>query len=1039
MLEFFPALERLAKRLLVTLAACMPLAMSTSAWALTLADYEHTSWGAKDGAGGSVIWASEVPAGMLLLKTPIGYQVFDGVEFHTFERDKPPPFADFARALGQSNGKGAIYFIHPVTQHLMREWRGRTEAVEDKDESTRWSTRFVFDRDGTGWLSALNHLYRLDGLKVELVGPTWDLPKVKLGNVVAGAGGTVWVGTEDEGGGALYHLARGARKFERFAQPVDCSQMASGPDGSLWCTSSEGVAVVTVDHDRPVSRRLVSKRPAAGVAFDRRGGIWIGTRSGIAHLSNWRDLLKPGGDAALETDTMTPREGLSSDAIWWLGEDSTGDMWVATGAGLDRFRTIPFAPVKLPRRDFGAAISPEVDGGMWVGNWDRSMMHLAGGRIEDVPNVEHVTAIRKDAQGRTWVAGAEGIWRKDPPGPFMRVDGPPMSQMPLLRQIAQDDSGAMWFQAGNQLFRLQDGVWSKPQGPGAPPSDTFYFMLSDEQRQLWFAGARRGVYVLKGGVVREITSPAYVAAIGEALSAYSRGPRVWVGGRTGVGVFVGDTFHPLKLVDDVARDITGIVETAAGELWLHGLTKAFRIRMDQVATGLAGQIVTAQVFDFHDGLRAPTSKFEPRPTLIQDSAGRLWFSTTQGLFWMDPDAAATRNADPEPPQTLLRNVRSDGKLIAAGDEMLLPPNPGQTEFSYAAAALGVSDRIHYRYRLGGIDEDWQEAGIRRKAYYTHLPPGRYRFEVVASNEQGRWSQLPTALTFEVQAAWYQTALFRTFVAALAVSLLWLAYFARMRLVASRERARMRAIAAERERIARDLHDTLLQSMQGLIFGFQGLANRLPAHDEVRRSMEERLDQADELLGEARDRVHDLRSAESTTISLREAFDLAAAELAGTVRVTIVEEGKSCPLRPIARDEAYLVGREALLNAVTHGNGTWIELRLHFSARRLTLHVRDNGKGIDPAVLADGARPGHFGLPGMRERAAQLGGELMVRRARGGGTEVILDIPASSAFEHDSTNDPWFKLRSTIARWCRRACEFVGRGCRRCDGPRGPDR
>ena len=643
-------------------------------------------------------------------------------------------------------------------------------------------------------------------------------------------------------------------------------------------------------------------------------------------------------------------------------------------------------------------MSPEADGSLWVGNWDRSLMHLAGGRIEDVPQVEHVMAIRKDVQGRTWVAGGQGIWRKDPLGSFVRVDGPPMSQMPLLRQIAQDDVGAMWFQAGNQLFRLQDGVWSKPQGAGVPPSDTFYSMVSDEQRQLWFAGARRGVYVLKGGVFREIASSAYVAAIGEARAAYSRGPRVWVGGHSGVGAFVGDSFHPLKLADDVARDITGIVETAAGELWLHGLKNAFRIRKDQVEAGLTGQTVTAEVFDFHDGLRAPTSKFEPSPTLIQDAAGRLWFSTTQGLFWIDPAAAATRKADAAPPQTLLRAVRSDGKLITAGTDLLLPANPGQTEFSYAAAALGVSDRIHYRYRLDGIDADWQDAGTRRRAYYTHLPPGQYRFEVAASNEQGLWSDAPTALAFEVEAAWYQTALFRGFVVALAVGLLWLVSVARGRFVVSRERARMREIVAERGRIARDLHDTLLQSMQGLILGFQGLANTLPAHDAVRRSMEQRLDQADQLLGEARDRVHGLRSAESATSGLREAFELSAVQLAGTVPVTVIEEGKPCLLRPMARDEAYLVGREALLNAVTHGNGTWIELRLHFSARGLTLQVRDNGQGIDPAILAHGARPGHFGLLGMRERAAQLGAELTVSRARGGGTEVILDIPASSAFE-----------------------------------------
>src|SRR5262249_28611215 len=149
--------------------------------------------------------------------------------------------------------------------------------------------------------------------------------------------------------------------------------------------------------------------------------------------------------------------------------------------------------------------------------------------------------------------------------------------------------------------------------------------------------------------------------------------RVWVGGAKGVGAFIGDEFHPLKLTDDIAKYITGIVETPEGDLWLHGLGSAFRIARAQVEAGLGGQTVTPEVFDSHDGLVAATSQSEPCPTLIQDAAGRLWFSTFQGLFWIDPNAQ--RVADAPPPKTLLRQVKSDGKLIPVDNAVVLPPNP----------------------------------------------------------------------------------------------------------------------------------------------------------------------------------------------------------------------------------------------------------------------------------------------------------------------------------------------------------------------------
>jgi len=545
-----------------------------------------------------------------------------------------------------------------------------------------------------------------------------------------------------------------------------------------------------------------------------------------------------------------------------------------------------------------------------------------------------------------------------------------------------------------------------------PPAGAAYVVQADSQGQLWFAERRNSVYVLRHGVFRRIASDAFAKGVGSAASGYARGARVWFGGTYGAGAFIGDRFHPLTLAGDGARVVTGIVETPEGELWLHGLTKAFHLSRSQVELALAGQAVAPEVFDYHDGLRAVTSANEPGPTLVQDAGGRLWFSTTQGLFWIDP--AANRPPAAAPPAPLLGTVKSDGQLFRAGDRTVLPPDPAQTEFTFTAAALGVSDRVQFRYRLEGIDKDWQLAGTRRSAYYTQLPPGPHRFEVVASNEQGVWGDAPAVLRFEVRRAWYETFWFRGLALLAFAGMLAATYRLRVRVLAARERARMSEISAERERIARELHDTLLQGMQGMILGFQSLATTLPPRDDVRRSIEGRLDQAELLLGEARDRVRDLRADDAGASGLRHAFERAAAELPGAAHVAVVEAGRPRPLHPQARDVVYLVGREALLNAAMHSQGKGIELRLDYAPRRLVLTVRDDGVGIGPDVLADGARRGHYGLVGMRERATELRATFTIARAAGGGTEVVLDVPAARAFSAGDPPGPWQRLRGMLA-------------------------
>jgi signal transduction histidine kinase len=320
--------------------------------------------------------------------------------------------------------------------------------------------------------------------------------------------------------------------------------------------------------------------------------------------------------------------------------------------------------------------------------------------------------------------------------------------------------------------------------------------------------------------------------------------------------------------------------------------------------------------------------------------------------------------------------------------------------------------MHFRYRLKGQDSHWREAVNDRRVQYTNLAPGNYRFQVVASNNSGVWNERGATLDFSIAPAYWQTLWFRAACAvALAVGL-WLLYQIRLRQIAREFERTLDARVAERTRIARELHDTLLQSFHGLLLQFQAVS-RLFTHrpTDAKQLLDGAIDQAAKAITEGRDAVEGLRSSIEEPNNLAEAIAQLAEDLsAGKAQPQAAEGSPARPidihlnidgltkrLHPIVRDEIYRIAAEALRNAVQHSRGTRIEVELHYGLRALRLRVHDDGAGIDTKVLAAGGREGHFGLPGMRERAEVVGGKLTVWSAQGLGTEVDLTVPASRAY------------------------------------------
>ena len=337
------------------------------------------------------------------------------------------------------------------------------------------------------------------------------------------------------------------------------------------------------------------------------------------------------------------------------------------------------------------------------------------------------------------------------------------------------------------------------------------------------------------------------------------------------------------------------------------------------------------------------------------------------------------------------------------------------QIDYTSPSFLVPQKVKFRYRIDGYDRDWHDAGTRRQAFYTDLPPGNYSFRVIACNSDGVWNNSAAKLDFSIAPAYYQTNWFRASVVAAFFLALWGLYRLRLRQIASEYNANLEGRVDERLRVARDLHDTLLQSFQGLMPVFQTARNLLPGQsDRAAEVLDEGLHDAADAIVEGRNAIQNLRAIPSLDPDLGSLLNAAGQELAQSPEAQenapafrVVVEGSRVPLAPLLRDEIYRIGREVLRNAFRHAYAGRIEGEIRYDRDMFRLRIRDDGKGIDSSVLKEGARAGHFGLPGVHERAKKIGGQLKIWSEPGAGTEAELTVPARIAYEKFSTNNGWW--------------------------------
>jgi signal transduction histidine kinase len=450
-------------------------------------------------------------------------------------------------------------------------------------------------------------------------------------------------------------------------------------------------------------------------------------------------------------------------------------------------------------------------------------------------------------------------------------------------------------------------------------------------------------------------------------------------------------------------------------LWVSTACGLARIARSELDTWVGDPRRTIQmtVFDNSDGvrIRADTfSAYSPRVTKASD--GKFWFVGPGGVTVVDPRHLPFNEL---PPPVHIEQIIADRKTQDASSNLRLPPLIRDLEIDYTALSLVAPEKNRFRIKLEGRDPDWKDVGNERKAFYTDLPPRNYRFRVMASNNSGVWNQAGASFDFSIAPAYYQTAWFKASCGIAFLALLWGLYRYRLHQIAHEFNVRLEERVGERTRIARELHDTLLQSFQGLMLRFQVAHDELPGSPaEARKTLEYALDEAAQAITEGRDAVQGLRSSPVETNDLARAISSLGEELAGDesnsnrVESCVEVEGTPRDIPPILRDEIYRIAGEALRNAYRHAQARRIQVAIGYGEQQFRLRVRDDGTGIDPEVLDQQGRAGHWGLAGMRERAEIIGGQLEIWSQRESGTQVELSIPASIAYATSSAR----RFRST---------------------------
>jgi signal transduction histidine kinase/ligand-binding sensor domain-containing protein len=994
---------------------------------LMASQYMRASWGTQNGfPGGAVTSIAQTPDGYLWIGTDKGLIRFDGVNFRTVEQASPSDFEIGAVETLLADPQGNLWILLQSTK-LLRYRDGLFELIRGEAENgvtamgraasgamlvssvamgvLRYNgERFVSVSAGDGpatpapfvdpaWLST--SIAWSTGLRSHRLAT----PTSVVTSIAQTGDGTVWLGTGDRGlfylsGGKAIAAGNGVSKSLLSGSQLTCLLPWEG--NGLWLGTSKGLlrwngVEGTSSSITPASLQAEVR----SVIRDRDANIWVGTARGLLRVR--------AGQVSFDRGL-----GGSSTPVTALFEDREGSLWVGHPNSIERLRDGAFVSYSEGQKlESGGPVYVDHNGRTWFGPFDGGLHWLRGEQRGSVAadglegDVVYSITGRED---ELWAGRQRGgltllrmhngsVTAKS----FTQADGLAQNSVYAVHESRDGTVWAGTLSAG--VSRLSKGRFTTYTTADGLSSNTITSIAETADGRMWFA-TPNGLSVLSNGQWRSFTTQDGLPSADLNCVLADAAGVLWIGSSAGLaylsstGSGSGPIHVPRDLPDSLREQVFGIAEDNNGWLWIATSNHILRVSRERLLHG-GWTTEDTREYGLADGLTG-TEGVKRDQSVFTDADGRVWVSTNRGVSVVSPSRLAGASA---PALVHVESVSADGNAIAMDGPIRIPSARQRITFSYAGLSLADTERVRYRYRLDGFDHDWSEPVAARSAVYTNLRPGSYRFRVIACNSDGLWNTKEATLALNVSPAWFQTNWFRLLSVASIVFIVVIIYRLRVRGISRAISARFDERLAERTRLARDLHDTLLQTIQGSKMVADDALDENSDLPRMRRAMEQLAGWLGQANQEGRAALQSLRTSTVQTNDLAEAFRLAldGCRMQGLPEAVFVGFGTATDMHPIVRDEIYRIGYEAIRNACQHSGASRLEVHLSYT-QELTLRVIDNGKGIDMDTATRG-KEGHFGLQGMRERALRIGGKLSLNSYLGCGTRIQLVVPGSIVFRN----------------------------------------
>jgi ligand-binding sensor domain-containing protein/signal transduction histidine kinase len=974
--------------LLLVLLCCTGQALALDP-ARDLFQFSQQTWLTENGLPQNTIHRiTQGKDGYIWIATEEGLARFDGIKFDLFDKQNTPQLSSNNVRVLLEDRAGDLWIGTADGLVQMRAGKFTTFTTQQGPPGNVIDSLYE-DHNDVLWIATSAGMVRFSNgvFAPEVSQP--DLPRDRIQALFEDREGALWIGSP----AGLVRAKDGAvtklTKQDGLANDSVIS-INEDHDGRLWIGTLDGLSCLEgKSFTNYTTRDGLPNNRITSLAVDREGSVWIGTAGGLNRFANKRFSGFRAGDA------------LANELILSLFEDREGSLWIGTeSGGLNLLKDKKFTTFTTREglgSDLVKSIYEDRKGSVWIGTNGGGLSVLKDGKFTTYTTADGlssnvVLAVFGDAEGNLWAGTPDGLNRfKD--GKFKIFTSADGLANDFVRSIYADQSGNLWIGTLGGLTRMKGDRFSVYTTAEGLPNDFVGTIYEDAQRQIWigtlgglskFKDEKFTNYTTRDGLSSNVVISLHEDAEGSLWIGTSGGGL----NRLKQGKFVPYTTRN-GLPDDV---VYSILEDRQNALWLSSNKGVFRLsknELDDFANGKASSI-TPVLYGTADGMITRECSGGGHPAGWRSSDGKLWLATIKGVAMIDPEKIKPND---QPPPVAIEQVRVDDESFIPAQTVELAPGKSRFDFYYTALSFVAPEKVKFKYKLEGFDRDWVDGGTRRVAYYTNLRPGRYKFRVIASNNDGLWSSTGAAFDLYLRPHFYQTVWFYAFLIFGLAMIVWQLYRFRLKQV----EAQFAAVLAERNRIAREIHDNLAQEMLGISVQLEVVARTMPASASVAKT---HLDRVRLLvrhgIAEARRYVWDLRSQALDKNDLPAALSETARRLTAetSVQAKVEVAGTFRPLSDLIEGNLLRIGQEAINNAVRHAQARNVLINLKFEARRVQLSVRDDGVGFDQQVSPNGEAR-HFGLMGMRERAEQIGGTLKIDSRPNEGTEVMVDAPINS--------------------------------------------